>query len=373
MGHLYYNYRDILKAPRLALMGKNIFLMMFHIMLGYIIYLVTTYSALMIDGMSIASIFQQYHLFPFQILFPASILSKLLWYLGLLFWLAFFLRGSLGVARSAFEELRGNFFFSAPEAFRFIKDNSWIVYRAIIGGLLFIGFLILLGIVVGLFGKIPVVGELLYGFFYDFPVFIFSLLAVLVIFLTFTLLLTGPAVVAVKGQDSMTAIFDGFSTITSMPLKWFLYLAGSFIQARVATFILFYFSLRALQFTNWTSGIIMGDKQANLFNLGAAQLFEKFPYTNYLSELCPAITINLNHFFQFEYVANTSWSMSVGGVFVMISLIFIIFLIISYFLNIMVCSQVIAFLDIRNSTHAEKLAFIPDDDLETLQESTTKS
>jgi hypothetical protein len=35
----------------------------------------------------------------------------------------------------------------------------------------------------------------------------------------------------------------------------------------------------------------------------------------------------------------------------------------------MVCAQVIAFLDIRNATHNEKLAFIPEDELEQEMES----
>lgn len=364
MGKLYYNYRDILKAPRLALMGKNIFLMMFHIMTGYLVYLVLTYLALLIDGGSIKMTWQDYRLFPFGPLAFDSTWAKFIWYLGGVFWMAMFLRGSLGVARSSFEELRGNFFFSSREAMRFIRKNSRIVYRAVIGVLLFIAFLIILGLIIGLIAKIPVVGDVFYGFFYGFPFFIVSLFAVLVIFLLTTLLLTGPAVVAIKGEDAMTTLFDGFSAITSQPLRWTLYLGGSVVLAKFSTFVLTYASFRAMQFTNWTTGIIMGDKQVDLFARGTADIFYSFPYTDFFTSLIPGISINPDNFFDLYASADLSWSMSLGGIFIMISVLFILFFIISYFLNTLVCAQVIAFLDIRNATHQEKLAVIPEDELE---------
>jgi hypothetical protein len=369
MGTLYYNYRDIFKAPRLALMGKNIFIMMYHIMLGYLIYLILTYVAFFIRGASFMQIWDYYQLFPFGDMPFDTALTRFIWYLGCVFWAAMFLRGSLGVARSAFEELRGNFFFSMGESFRFMNKNSGIVYRAVVGAILFIAFLIVLGLIVGLIGEIPVAGELIYGLFYDFPFFVVSLFAVLVIFLLATLFLTGPAVVAVKGEDAMTTLFDGFSEITSQPLRWSLYLAGSYILARVTTFILFYASLRAMQFTNWTTRIIMGDKEVNLFSIGAHQIFERFPYTEYFGSIPFIFKLNPYRFFDIGYVGNASWSMSLGGFFIMISILFIIFFIVSYFLNTMVCAQVIAFLDIRNATHNEKLAFIPEEELEQELES----
>jgi hypothetical protein len=364
MGKLYYHYRDILKAPRLALMGKNIFIMMFHIMLGYAIYLILTYAAYLIQGLNFNQIWQMYMLFPFGTLPFENTLSKFIWYLACIFWIGMFLRGSLGVARSAFEELRGNFFFSMKEAFRFTRKNSRIVYRAVVGVIVFIAFLVLLGIVVGLIGKIPIFGELFYGFFYDFPFFVVSLFAVLVIFLLATLILTAPAVAAVKGEDTMTTLFDGFSSVTSQPLRWTLYLAGSYVLARVTTFILAYASFRAMQFTNWTTMLIMGEKQADLFSLGAREVFANFPYTHYFAGLPYVAQLNPADYFNLGYVGDASWSMSVGGIFIMISIVFILFFIVSYFLNTMVCAQVIAFLDIRNATHNEKLAFIPEDELE---------
>jgi len=364
MGQLFYNYRDILKAPRLALMGKNIFLMMFHMLIGYLVYLALTYIALLIDGTGIGQSWDIYQLFPFGVIYLDNWLAKLIWYIGCIFWLSMFLRGSLGVARSAFEELRGNFFFSIGEAMSFIRKNSRIIYRALIGVITFIAFIIVLGIIVGLIAKIPVVGELFYGFFYDFPFFVVSLFAVLVIFLLITLLLTGPAAVAVKGEDAMTTLFDGFSAITSQPLRWILYLGGSLVLAKVSTFILTYASLRAMQFTNWTTGIIMGDKQVDLFAYGAADTFSHFPYTDFFLGLVPGYSMNLDNFFDLYSTGGLSWSMTIGGIFIMISILIIIFLIMSYFLNTLVCAQVVAFLDIRNATHQEKLAIIPEEEME---------
>ncbi len=364
MGKLYYNYRDILKAPRLALMGKNIFLMMTHLIAGFLIYLVLSYLALIIEGASINEIWALYQLFPITSLPIDRLYTKFIWIIGIILWIALFLRGSLGVARSAFEELRGNFFFSIGESFQFIRKNIWMLYRGFIGVILFIALLVLLGIIVGLFGSIPVVGELFYGFFYDFPFFVASLFAVLVIFLLTTLFLTGPAVVAVKGEDSMTTLFDGFSAITSQPLRWTMYLAGSFVLAKAATFVLTYFSFRAMQFTNWTTRIVMGEKQNDLFAIGIRDVFDRFPFTDFLTTLAPGVSISTYSLFDSGYVSDPSWSVTVGGLFIMISIVVILFFIFSYFLNVLVCAQVIAFLDIRNQSHQEKLAYIPDEELE---------
>jgi len=367
MGHLYYNYRDILKAPRLALMGKNLYIMMSHMVLGYAVYLVLTYIALLISGLTLTQIWQVHFIFPFSGLELSGFISQVVWYLSIILWLALFLRGSLGVARCTFEELRGNFFFSAGEAFAFIKKHNWLVYRAIFGALLFIGVLFLLILIVGGIGKIPIIGEIIFGLFYDFPIFVISLFAVLMIFLMTTLLLTAPAVVAVKGEDAMTALFDGFSTIIAQPLKWFLYVGGSYLIARATTFVFTYFALRALQFTNFTAGIIMGQKQIDLFSVYVPELLHKFPLMKYLVSPCSGFSINLQNFFETGYISNPSWSFSLGGLFLMISVLLILILLVCYFLNILICAQVIAFLDIRYATHGEKLAFMPEDALQSDQ------
>jgi hypothetical protein len=135
------------------------------------------------------------------------------------------------------------------------------------------------------------------------------------------------------------------------------------VLAKFSTFVLTYASFRAMQFTNWTTGIIMGDKQIDLFARGAADIFDRFPYTDFFTSLIPGISINLDNYFDLYTSADMSWSMSLGSIFIMISILFILFFIISYFLNTLVCAQVIAFLDIRNATHQEKLAVIPEDEL----------
>ena len=356
MAQLHYDYRDIFQAPRLALMGKNLTVMMMHIVPGFIIYLIFSYAALLISGYSLTQIWQNYFIFPCANLGLSGIFTRAVWILGIILGLALILRGAVGVARCSFEKLRGNHFYSLRDTFQFMRKQKWLVYRAILGALLFIGFLFLLILIVGAIGKIPFIGEIIYGFFYDFPIFIISLLAVLAISLTTTLLLTAPAVVAVKGEDAMTAIFDGFSTIIAQPFKWVLYLGGSYVIARAVTFIFTYFILRALQFTNFTSAIIMGSKQGDLFNIYVPELLHRFPLMQYLISPCTGYSLNLQNFFEFTYVASPAWSMSIGGLFVMISVFLILMLAVCYFLNTLICAQVIAFLDIRRSTHNEKLA-----------------
>ena len=356
MGQLHYDYRDIFKAPRLGLMGKNLTIMMAHLVPGFLVYLVLAYIALMISGNSIAQIWRYYFLFPFVNPGLSNIFAKIAWVLGIIFWLALILRGSVGVARCSIEKLRGNHFYTIRDSFQFMRTKKCLVYRAIMGSLIFVGFLFLLILIIGAVGKIPFIGEIIYGFFYDFPIFIISLLAVLTIFLLTTLFLTATAVVAVKGEDAMTAIFDGFSTVIAQPFKWFLYVGGSYIIARATTFVFTYFILRALQFTNIVSGIIMGHKQTELFNIFVPELMHRFPLMPYLISPCTGYSLNLRNFFDFGFTSDPNWSMTIGGIFMMISVFLILSLAVCYFLNTLICAQVIAFLDIRQSTHNERLA-----------------
>ena len=363
MAKLYYDYRDIFKAPRIALMGKNIFIMMLNLCLGYFLYLVFTYGAFLIDGYSIPQVWSLHQLFPLgKDVFEGNI-ALAVWAVGILLLLYFFLRGALGGARASFKALRGIYFYSSREAMKFISGKIVIVFRAILGVVVFMAFIILLGIIVGLIGKIPYVGELIYGFFYDFPFFVVSLFAVLVIFLLSTFILLGPAVTAVKGEDAMTALFDSFAAVTTQPLRWSLYTAGSLVLAKISVFVLTYFSIRAIQFTNWSTKLAMGDKQAELFSSAAREFFIHCPFITFFTILLPGISIDANKLLDVGYASDLNWSMTAGSVFVMISLVFILFFIASYFINILISGQVIGFLDIRNATHNEKLAVLPEDEI----------
>jgi hypothetical protein len=222
--------------------------------------------------------------------------------------------------------------------------------------------MIVLGLIAGLIGKIPYVGEISYGLFYAFPYFILSLFTVLIVFLLITFLLTGPAALGVKGEDTLTALFDGFSMVTSRPLRWSILTGASVVIAKVCSFILMYFSYRAFQFTNVTTGVFMGDKGKLIFQSAFDKMPLASPVIKFLSYLYPGSDFGVNLFLLGAFnQENTTFAISSYLIVISVSLVFAF--IIAYFINILVVGQVIAFVNIRRQTHDESLAELPEDEL----------
>ena len=362
MSNYYYDFRDIFKAPRLALHGKNIYLQMMNLLIGYIGYGVFAYVALLVDGINISYAWDVNFLFPVGTLDLVSTWAKLIWLLGLFWFLLWVLRGNLAVSKSAFEEIKGNLFFLSSEAKAFVKEKKNVLYRAYAGTIGFILFVIVLGLIAGLIGRIPVVGEISFGLLYGFPYYIISLFAVLVLFLFMTFFLTGPAVVGVKGEDTLTALFDGFSTVTSRPLRWSIYTTASVVIAKVCSFVLFYFSYRAFQFANYTTSVFMGDKGRVLFESACDKIPVHSPLVKFLSYLYPGSDFGINMYLLGTYHESDT-IFYIASILMVVSVSLIFAFIIAYFINTIVIGQVIAFINIRRQTHDESLAELPEDEM----------
>jgi hypothetical protein len=362
MSSYYYDFRDIFRAPRIALHGKNIFLQLVNMVTGYVGYAVLAYVALLAEGINMSFAWDVHFLFPIGTLGLVSTWARLIWILGVLWFLFWLLRGNIAVAKTSFEEIRGNLFYSSMEARSFVKEKKGILYRAFLAVIGFVVFVVALGLIAGLIGWIPVVGEISFGLFYGFPYYIVSLFAVLVLFLLVTFFLTGPTVVGVKGEDTLTALFDGFSTVTSRPLRWSIYTASSIIIAKVCSFVLFYFSFRAFQFTNYTTGVFMGEKSKILFESACNRFPMNSPVVEFLSYLYPGSDFGINMYLLGAFhQSDTAFTISIYLLVISIGLVFAF--IISYFINTLVISQVIAFIDIRRQTHDELLAELPEDEM----------
>lgn len=362
MKSYYYDFRDIFKAPRIALHGKNIILQLQNLTIAYIGYAILAYAAMWIDGINLSFAWEVHFIYPIGDLGVVSIWGRLVWLIAMHWFLIWLLRGNLAVSKSAFEEIRGNLFFSGPEARRYVRERKGIMIRAFTGVVAFMVFMVVLGLIAGLIGKIPFVGEISFGLFYVFPYFILSLFTVFVMFLFVTLTLTGPAAVAINGEDTLTALFDSFSTVTSRPLRWSIYTGASLVIAKVCTFILAYFSYRAFQFTNITTGVFMGDKGKVVFETAIDMFPMSSPVIKLLTYLYPGSEFGFNLYLLGAY-HQTDTALSIAAHLAMIGISFVILFLIAYFINTVVVAQVIAFIDIRRQTHGEKLAELPDDEL----------
>ena len=61
---LYFDVRDIFRAPRLALSGKKIIIFMQANLVGYAVYLVLNYLGAVINGMAFSDTWAEFGLYP---------------------------------------------------------------------------------------------------------------------------------------------------------------------------------------------------------------------------------------------------------------------------------------------------------------------
>ena len=61
---LHFDFRDIFRAPRLALSGKKIWIFMTGNLAGFVAYWVLTYLALALAGLPLGDMVEKYGLYP---------------------------------------------------------------------------------------------------------------------------------------------------------------------------------------------------------------------------------------------------------------------------------------------------------------------
>src|SRR3970282_224428 len=123
MPNFYFDYRDIFRAPRLALSGKKLFIQTFGFVIGYVGYLILTYIAYSLSGFPISETWDSYGLFPLYDFAFNNWISWVIWGAGVAFMLVSWLLSNTCVAKVTYEQLKGDEFYSAKEAVRFLKKN----------------------------------------------------------------------------------------------------------------------------------------------------------------------------------------------------------------------------------------------------------
>jgi hypothetical protein len=349
-----YSYWDILRAPRIALSGKNLLAQARSLLYGYIIYLILTYAALILDGVNWDYIWNTYSLFPFIDLDFYYWYTKVIWIIAVIQFLFWFYYGSLTVARLAFEELKGNYFFSQKEAAKGARANLRVLWVALIVLALLVVFLSLGQAIVGLIALIPSVGEIIYGAIYAMPLFIWSLFIVFIFFGITTAVLTLPAITTLTERDSFGATFYIYNIIWTQPLRWFSLTAVSLALSKIGMFVLAYFFMRSLQLSNYLATLFAGEKIRNSL-IAAYNLFaEQDKAIEFITSLFPGSGIAFD-WIAFETYVSPTGSEYIAAILIFVALTLIAILVLSYGLNIITCGQVIAFLLVRYAEDGDKL------------------
>ncbi|MEO0025852.1 MAG: hypothetical protein ABIK54_03735 [candidate division WOR-3 bacterium] len=273
MGALHFNYKDIFRALRLGFSAKKVGMTMLGLLFGFAGYTLLTYLAHLIAGNDWVSIWETYRLLPFPAPnLPFPWISWLIYGLGVIWFLIVMLVTGSAVAKVTYEQLRGNEFFEAGEAFRFAFQNL----GAILGSpLLIIAFILILvigGLILSALGSIPYIGPVIAGIF-AIPAFFASLFIVyLLIVLVWTLFL-GPAIVGALGNDTFDTLFEVFSCINEQPARLFWFTALIAFLSKLGSLLLGMASSLAVRIGTLILSVFMGETLSEMLN-GTGFIFQ---------------------------------------------------------------------------------------------------
>ena len=108
--NLYYDFRDLFRAPRLALSGKKIWIFIVGNLGGFISYWIFSYLSLILSGRTFQDAVTEYGLYPCLFGNEAHWYSWALYYLGITIWILCILLASTAVSRVTMKQLKGNDF-----------------------------------------------------------------------------------------------------------------------------------------------------------------------------------------------------------------------------------------------------------------------
>ena len=167
---LYFDIRDIFRAPRLALSGKKIMIMVKGTLIGYAAYWIFTAISFILSGYTISDMWADYGLYPCL----SSVVGNTPWYacavfdIGVLLLIISISLSCTEVSRVTYKQLKGDEFFSSSDACSYVKKHWQAVIMAPVSIALIITFFLFFSGIFSLFGKIPYVGEFLFPFLISF-------------------------------------------------------------------------------------------------------------------------------------------------------------------------------------------------------------
>lgn len=270
---LHFNFRDVLVSPGKALSAKKIFLMTFFLCLALAVYDLFTYLALLVDGQNLKYVFRAWGLLPFIPFVYESIIAKIIFILGVALAVVTAMLGEFAVAAVNIEQIRGNPFMTIGESIRFAFRRLGQMFFSQLTIVLFVGVIILAGLLLGLITRIPYAGEWLFALAFIIPNFVVAMLTVFIVMVLVISVILLPATAAADRRGEVfTAILETFSAIIRQPFRWLGYTAYSIVAAKVCGFVYAYFCFRAVQFITWTASLGGGDKPVRLVKAGLAHL-----------------------------------------------------------------------------------------------------
>ncbi|MFH1852739.1 MAG: hypothetical protein ABIA75_10370 [Candidatus Neomarinimicrobiota bacterium] len=220
---LYFDVRDVCRAPRLALSGKKILIFLLGLLSGWVAYWVLTNIALALAGYSFATVWEKFGLYP--CLYATGCgpwYAQLVYWIGIIIWFLTINLACTAVARVTYKQLKGDEFYSSGDAWKYVKKHWHPVVFGSFSIIVIIVLFLFMAAVFSLFGKIPYVGEFLFALPYLFYFFgaVFTVYTAVVLITSF---IYTPAIVGAYEEDTMGTVFQSYSLTWSQPWRILLY------------------------------------------------------------------------------------------------------------------------------------------------------
>jgi hypothetical protein len=209
---LHYNFKDVLRTPKLALSAKKIWLQFLGFLCGTVLYSALAYIAFIVSGYSASEVWHFYHFIPLPFGENLNLLSMFCIGMGVFLFTLSYLFAGTAVSKLTYEQLKGDEFYEIKRAVRFAFTEGKSVILAPITLAVGIALIILMGIILGLIGKIPWFGEIIL-LITSVPALFGGIFVVYLFAALFVSLMISAAVAATSNSDTFDTIFETFSTI----------------------------------------------------------------------------------------------------------------------------------------------------------------
>jgi len=259
--NLYFDVRDIFRAPRLALSGKKIWIFVLGNLAGFIAYWLFSYLSLAMAGVSFTEAVSKYGLYPCLFGHEAEWYAWVTYFIGVEAWIIAIYFACTAVSRVTLKQLKGNDFFSAGEGWAFVKKHWHPVVFSPISIVLIIVFFLGFASIFALFGKIPYIGEFLFAVPYLFY-FFGSVFTIYTFFVFIVSLHYTPAIVGAYEEDTMGTVFQSYSITWSQPWRVIAYHIVLYILLEIAVTLFSFFWYAGYGLINYVFGCewFMGGK-----------------------------------------------------------------------------------------------------------------
>ena len=369
--NLYYDFRDLFRAPRLALSGKKIWIFIVGNLGGFISYWVFSYLALSLSNIPLQDALNKYGLYPCLFGNEGPWFAWTLYYLGITAWVICIMLASTAVSRVTLKQLKGNDFFSSGDAWGYVNKHWHAVVFSPIAIVIIIFFFVLFASLFALLGTIPYVGD----FIFVVPYLIYFFGSVFTIYTLFVLvvsLIYAPSIVGVYEEDTMGAVFNSYSITIGHAWRIILYHLLLIPLLLLGLEIFSWFWMNAINFINFVFGCewFMGGKLTTISSYASSLV-----YPGWLQETILCLKNDIVGLFGLCYCVPSLFSNSyavtssgisnfetIPGVILSVSYFLIGLSIVSYGLSILSVGETLMFVIFKKKSDDDDLLLRKDED-----------